>query len=130
FLFKPVDRPGSRTPISWVQTRRLPIGPAALLPNPPQGSARESNPDHLLTREACRRNTCGPSSRIARVGVEPTDTRLSAWPLCPFAYRAVARHNLSSADLSIAGLLVEAPKPSSYSSAEPWPTRENHAAGA
>ena len=61
-----------------------------------RGSSRmESNhrpPD--VGRGSCRWTT-GRSFRVwkpvARVGVEPTVTRLSAWPLCQFAYRAVAR---------------------------------------
>jgi hypothetical protein len=87
-------------------------------------SARESNSVPLPTKEVCCRNTCRPvgweSSRqdsnlrypvcktgvfaarrrddlrpVARVGVEPTGTRLRAppegwsWPRCRLAYRAV-----------------------------------------
>src|SRR5262245_33543403 len=30
-----------------------------------------------------------PMDSVAEVGVEPTDTRLSTWPLCLFAYPAM-----------------------------------------
>ena len=51
--------PGSRTPITWVQTKRPPIGRAAHLF---ERSVRESNPVPLLTTEVCCRNTYRPSS--------------------------------------------------------------------
>jgi hypothetical protein len=63
--------PGNRTPISCLQGRCLPVGPAArrfawiifrlssVRRHSPR-SARDSNPDHLPTTEACRLNTCGP----------------------------------------------------------------------
>jgi hypothetical protein len=53
FEHNSVDRPGCRTPISWVQTRRRSVGPAAHHSRSPR-SARESNPVHLPTKEACR----------------------------------------------------------------------------
>ncbi len=59
----------------------------------PRSSRRESNPHFLFVREASWPLDHGthriPRQRsIARVGVEPTGTRLSTWPLCQFAYRA------------------------------------------
>jgi hypothetical protein len=53
--------PGSRTPISWLQARRLSVGPAAQSIEHQPRSARESNSVPLLTRKGCRRRTRGPS---------------------------------------------------------------------
>ena len=51
--------PGSRTPISWLQARCRPVGPAARRKFM-QRSVRDLNPVFLLTEEACRRNTYRP----------------------------------------------------------------------
>jgi hypothetical protein len=80
-------------------------------------SVRELNPAFVLTTDACGRNTYRPSfrqviadgvepslswmwarrlfrwttrSKVTRVGVEPTNTRLSTSPLCQFAYLVMA----------------------------------------
>ena len=87
---------------------------------PDRRSARESNSVSLPTKEVCCRNTCRPASwessrqdsnlrypvcktgvfaarrrddlwPAARVGFEPTGTRLSTWPRCRLAYRAIDR---------------------------------------
>ena len=50
--------PGTRTPIAWVQTKRLPLGPAA----PIERSVAELNRVFLRTEEVCCRNTYRPSS--------------------------------------------------------------------
>ncbi len=103
--------PGNRTPIAWVQTKRLPVGPAARII---KRSVPELNRVFLLTEEVCCRNTYRPFSKsdpgwsrtihfpgchpgvfavgprdhftVTEVGVEPTGTRLSTSPLCQFAY--------------------------------------------
>ena len=54
----PSGAPGSRTPITWVQTKRLSVGPAPQL----KRSVRELNPVFRLTTAACARNTYRPSS--------------------------------------------------------------------
>jgi hypothetical protein len=107
-----MDRPGNRTPISWLQARRLPVGPAAhrIEPNEydktrqnRESSPRESNPRLPdVSRAPCRwtrgRRVSNQRS-VAEVGVEPTSTSLSSWRLCQFAYPA---------DISrIAGMGVE-----------------------
>ena len=51
--------PGSRTPITWVQTKRPPIERAAHVF---ERSVRESNPVPLLTTQVFCRNTYRPSS--------------------------------------------------------------------
>ena len=107
--------PGNRTPIAWVQTKRLPFGPAARV----KRSVAELNRVFLLTTEVCCQNTYRPfrvsdpgwnrtstflvvtqaSSPldhgivilpVTEVGLEPTGTRLSTSPLCQFAYPVVS----------------------------------------
>jgi hypothetical protein len=68
---------------SWGVEPRFPACKAGVFPldEPPkkrkpsteERSVRELNPDRLPTKEACRRNTCGPtgSNRIVPGGVEP-----------------------------------------------------------
>jgi hypothetical protein len=67
-------------------------GPALFM-NEFQSSRRESNPRSLFVREVSLpldHGTIGYlPSPVARVGVEPTDIRLSTRSLCQFAYRAV-----------------------------------------
>jgi hypothetical protein len=63
-----VDRPGNRTPISWLQARCLPVGPAARIRNHHQRSVRESNPGPCLTKAACSRSTYRPHSRSSGSG--------------------------------------------------------------
>ena len=48
---------GNRTPITWVQARRLPVGPTSHFL---QRSVRDLNPVFVLTTDACRRNTYRP----------------------------------------------------------------------
>ena len=36
----------------------------------------------------------GRHGTVARVGVEPTGTRLSTWPLCRFAYHAIGQYDV------------------------------------
>ena len=52
--------PGSRTPIAWVQTKRLPFGPAARII---KRSVPELNRVFLLTTEVCCQNTYRPMSK-------------------------------------------------------------------
>ena len=79
-----------------------------------QWTAGESHPDFRLATAASSSSTSSPGSsrpagsrtrttaipercaavtpqdhEVAEVGVEPTDTRLSTWPLCLFAYPAM-----------------------------------------
>ena len=72
-----LDRLGSRTPISWLQARRHPVRPAAHSHSIGRSigprSARESNSVPLLTTEACRRRTRGPS--YFRPGEGPPESR-------------------------------------------------------
>ena len=100
---------GNRTPIAWVQTKRLPVGPTPrcfLREVRPEIEVRPSSlprtraaetptdrrviPDGVEPSLSCvscrrlRRWTTG--STVTRVGVEPTNTRLSTSPLCQFAY--------------------------------------------
>ena len=49
--------PGNRTPITWVQTKRLPVGPAARII---ERSVPELNRVFLLTKEVCCQNTYRP----------------------------------------------------------------------
>src|SRR4051812_25072931 len=39
-------------------------------------------------------------TRVARVGVEPTGTRLSTWPLCRFAYHAIGQYDVRESNPS------------------------------
>ena len=114
-----VDRPGSRTPISWLQARRLPVGRAAHVLSevrpgiepglpPYQGGVR---PKHLQTKFRC--SDPGWSRTIAfldvaqasspldhgiklsvtEVGVEPTNHEaldLAALPVCVPGHVSVA----------------------------------------
>jgi hypothetical protein len=79
-----VDRPGNRTPISWLQARHLPVGRAAHVFI--QRSVRELNPAFRLTKAVCSRSTYRPSSFVAVTpdGIEPSLSWM--WPrrLCPW----------------------------------------------
>ena len=92
-----VDRPGNRTPISWLQARRLPVGRAAhrieLPSKDRESSPRESNPRLPDVSRAPCRWTRGRSFPVAGMGVEPTRTRLSGGRLFQFAYPAIDRRN-------------------------------------
>ena len=108
--------PGNRTPIAWVQTKRLPFGPAARIV---KRSVPELNRVFLLTTEVCFQNTYRPCRisdpgwnrtstflvvtqaslpldhgivllSVTEVGLEPTGTRLSTSPLCQFAYPVIS----------------------------------------
>lgn len=79
FLFS--GPPGSRTPISWLQARRRPVGPAAHVL---KRSVRDSNPAFLRTEEVCRRKHLQTNSKVIPDGVEPSlswvsSRRLSRW---------------------------------------------------
>ena len=56
--FRSVDRPGNRTPISWLQARHLPVGRAAHFS---QRSVWELNPVFRLTTAACGVSTYRPN---------------------------------------------------------------------
>ena len=107
-----MDRPGNRTPISWLQARHLPVGRAAHVVC--QRSVWELNPVFCPTKAACSLSTYRPIAisdpgwnrtitflhvaqvsspldhgiklSVTEVGVEPTGTRLSTSSLCQFAY--------------------------------------------
>ena len=107
--------PGTRTPITWVQTKRLPLGPAAHEARGPSGSRTRSSSlprrcaaktptDHFATvipagiepalswlspRRLCLWTTGSFSLSVTGVGLEPTGTRLSTSPLCQFAYPVI-----------------------------------------
>ena len=56
----------------------------------PKSSRQDSN----LRYPVCKTGVLAARRRdelrsVARVGVEPTDTRPSTWPLCQLAYRAM-----------------------------------------
>lgn len=51
--------PGTRTPIAWMQTKRLPLGPAALVSRGPSGTRIRSS---SLPRKRAAENTYRPSS--------------------------------------------------------------------
>jgi hypothetical protein len=115
--FRSVDRPGNRTPISWLQARHLPVGRAAPIR---QRSVWELNPVFRLTTAACSHSTYRPmcssnavipdgiepslscmsrrclrrwttGSVVTEVEVEPTGTRLSTSSLCQFAYPVMSQ---------------------------------------
>jgi hypothetical protein len=77
FLFS--GPPGSRTPISWLQARRLPAGPAAHIS---KRSVRDSNPAFLRTEEVCRRKHLQTVFKMIPDGVEPSLSWLSPRHLC------------------------------------------------
>ena len=56
--FHAVDRPGNRTPISWLQARHLPVGRAAQVFC--QRSVWELNPVFRHTKAACSQSTYRP----------------------------------------------------------------------
>lgn len=81
FLFS--GPPGSRTPISWLQARCRPVGPAAHI-DLLKRSVRESNPAFLRTEEVCRRKHLQTIQQVIPDGVEPSlswvsSRRLSRW---------------------------------------------------
>jgi hypothetical protein len=78
--FRSVDRPGNRTPISWLQARHLPVGRAAHVFF--QRSVRESNPAFRLTKAVCGRSTYRP--QVIPDGIEPSLSWLSPRRLCPW----------------------------------------------
>ena len=113
--FRSVDRPGNRTPISWLQARHLPVGRAA---QSCQRSVRESNPAFRLTKAVCSRSTYSPRAftncsdpgwsrtitfldvgqvslpldhginLVTEVVAKSTGTRFSTSPVYQFAYPA------------------------------------------
>ena len=116
--FRSVDRPGNRTPISWLQARHLPVGRAAQLSEvrlgiepslPPYQSGVQ--PQHLQTKvfphcsnpgwnrtitflhvtQASSPLDHGIKLSVTEVGVEPTGTRLSTSSLCQFAYPVMSQ---------------------------------------
>ena len=72
-----VDRPGNRTPISWLQARHLPVRRAAHFI---QRSVWELNPGFRLTKAVCNRSTYRPSLFVAVIpdGIEPSLSWMSA----------------------------------------------------
>ena len=78
--------PGSRTPISWLQARCRPVGPAAHI-DLLQRSVRDSNPAFLRTEEVCRQkhlqtvlqNDPGWSRTIALLVVTQASLPLDHW---------------------------------------------------
>ena len=80
FIIPTSGPPGNRTPIAWVQAKRLPIGPAAHII---ERSVPESNRIFLLTEEACCQNTYRPlSTTVIPDGLEPSSSWLSPRRLC------------------------------------------------
>ncbi len=69
--------PGTRTPITWVQTKRLPFGPAALTTRGPSGSRTRSS--SLPRRCAAETPT---DHRVIPAGIEPALSWLSPRRLC------------------------------------------------
>ena len=106
-FFRSSGPPRTRTPISWVQTKCLPLGPAALHTRGPFGNRTRSSslprrcaagtptdqsviPDGiepslswLSPRRLCLWTT---GSQVTEAGIEPAITRLSTSSLCQFAY--------------------------------------------
>jgi hypothetical protein len=117
--FRSVDRPGNRTPISWLQARHLPVGRAAhvisevrlgIEPSlPPYQSGVQ--PQHLQTSVSSHRSDPGWNRTITflhvtqasspldhginlsvtEAGIEPTGTRFSTSSLCRFAYPVIGK---------------------------------------
>ena len=113
-----MDRPGNRTPISWLQARHLPVGRAAHVLSEVRLGIEPSlppyhggvQPQHLQTNVFSTFSDPGWNRTITflhvtqvsspldhgiklpvtEVGVEPTGTRLSTSSLCQFAYPVVS----------------------------------------
>ena len=110
--YRSVDRPGNRTPISWLQARHLPVGRAAHVQSEVRLGIEPSlplyqsgvQPQHLQTTSDPGWNRTitflhvtqvsspldhGIKLSVTEVGVEPTGTRLSTSSLCQFAYPVI-----------------------------------------
>jgi hypothetical protein len=96
----PLDQPPIRPSLQKVRPR-IELGPPRYQGGMPPAHSRTREAGFAVVPEGveppfplCKRGvvgrwTTGRKEPVARVGVEPTDTRLSIWPLCLFAYRAV-----------------------------------------
>src|SRR3954463_15398703 len=108
------DRPGNRTPLSWLQARHLPVGRAAHVLSEVRLGIEPSlppyhggvQPQHLQTASDPGWNRTitflhvtqvsspldhGIKLSVTEVGIEPTGTRLSTSSLCRFAYPAMSQ---------------------------------------